>query len=136
MEYLNDIISLAQVVAGYLPDWLVIAILSPIAVMYILWIFYLAIMNLKSAKDAGTMTKVAYSLALPMLVAGYILDIVVNVTIGTLLFLDFPHYKRLTLSARMSYLYEPGSTAWRSKLSEWFARNLLNNYDPSGQHID
>lgn len=109
-------------------------ILYAFAAMYALWLFYLAIMNLKRAKDAGTMTKAALVFALPIAIVGYILDVVVNVTIGTVLFLDLP--REVTLSSRMSRLYEPGSTAWRSRLAEWFARNLLNTYDPSGQHID
>lgn len=107
-----------------------------LAAIYGLWFFYLAIMNLKRAKDAGRMTPFAKVFAYGIAVPGFILDIAVNVTIGTLLFLEPPHYKRLTLSARMSHHYEAGSTAWRSRLAHWFARNLLDPYDPSGQHID
>lgn len=104
--------------------------------LYTLWFFYLAIMNLKRVKDSGRMTKFAYIVALPMAAFGYVLDIVVNIVIGSILFLELPHYKRLTLSARMSYHYEPDSDKWRSKLANWLARNLLDAYDPSGQHID
>jgi hypothetical protein len=93
-------------------------------------------MNLKRAKDNGTMTPVAEKLGYSIAIPGYILDILVNIFIGSILFLEFPHYKRLTLSARMDYLYVPGSTSWRSRLADWFARNLLNTYDPSGEHID
>lgn len=133
LEYLSPILS----VLSFLPDqvwqWPLYFFVFPV---YALWLFYLAIMNLKRAKDAGTMTRTALILALPIGIIGYVIDIVVNVTIGTILFMEFPHYARLTLSARMSYLYVEGSTDWRSKLADWFARNLLNSYDPSGKHID
>lgn len=113
-------------------QWLAV----PVLAVYALWLFYLAIMNLKRAKDAGTMTKAALILALPIGIVGYVLDIAVNVIIGTLLFLDLPKLRHLTLSARLSDYYEADSTHWRSRLAGWLARNLLNTYDPSGQHID
>jgi hypothetical protein len=102
--------------------------------VYLLWLFYLAIMNLKRAKDAGTMTPVALVLGYGIAVPGLLIDIAVNITVGTVLFLDVPRLSRLTLSARMSWYYEH-DTGWRRSLSEWFARNLLNTYDPSGKHI-
>jgi hypothetical protein len=112
------------------------AVMGGIAAVYILWFFYLAIMNLKRAKDSQLMTKFAYIAALPMLIGGYILDIAVNVTIGSILFLEFPHYKRLTLSARMSYHFCDGGDKWRTRLACWFAKNLLDPYDPTGSHLN
>jgi len=35
--------------------------------MYVLWVFYLAVMNLKRARDAGTLTKPALVLGMPVL---------------------------------------------------------------------
>lgn len=109
-------------------------VLDAFGAIYVLWLFYLAIMNLKRAKDAGTMTPVARVLGYGIAVPGLILDVIVNVTVGTVLFLDAPHLSRLTLSARMSWYYN-NDTGWRRDLSEWFARSLLNTYDPSGEHI-
>lgn len=111
-------------------------VLLALASVYALWFFYLAIMNLKRGMVAGRLTPVAKVFGYGIAVPGFLLDIAVNVTIGTLLFLELPHYQRLTLSARMSHHYQSGSTAWRSKLAHWFAVNLLDPYDPSGQHID
>jgi len=138
---MDHILTFLQIVAalGWLPDWSLFALeymAYALAAIYGLWFFYLAIMNLKRAKDAGTMTPFAKVFAYGIAVPGFLLDIAVNVVIGTVLFLELPHYKRLTLSARMSYHYVPRSTAWRSRLAHWFARNLLDPYDPSGKHID
>jgi len=133
IEIIKALVSLLQI----LPDGLVTMFIGyPLLAVWSLWIFYLAIMNLKKAKEAGTMTPVAKFCGYSIVIPGYILDILVNIFIGSILFLEFPNYKRLTLSARMDYLYVPGSISWRSRLADWLARNLLNTYDPSGEHID
>lgn len=102
--------------------------------MYVLWVFYLAVMNLKRAQEAGTLTKPALVLGMPVLVIGYAIDILVNVVVASVLFLELPHYQRLTLSARLGY-HLRNSSNWRYKLSLWIVRNLLDSFDPSGKHV-
>ena len=85
-----------------------------------LWVFYLAVMNLKRARDAGTLTKPAL--------------VLVNVVVASVLFLEPPHYQRPTLSARLGYHLRYSSN-WRYKLSLWIVRNLLDSFDPSGKHV-
>ena len=90
------------------------------ASLYVLWVFYLAVMNLKRARDAGTLTKPAL--------------VLVNVVVAAVLFREPPHYQRLTLSARLGYPLRYSSN-WRYKLSLWIVRNLLDSFDPSGKHV-
>jgi len=45
---------------------------------YILWVFYLAVMNLKRVKDAGLMTKTAMVFGYPILLAGWLVDFIIN----------------------------------------------------------
>lgn len=101
---------------------------------YILWVFYLAVMNLKRSRDAGTIPKTALVLGYPLLIVGFTIDILVNISIGSLLFLEWPNYKRLSLSARMSYLVN-NDHGWRAKLAKFIGENLLDPFDPSGKHI-
>ena len=98
--------------------------------IYVLWIFYLAVMNLKRAKDAGQMTKTALILGYPIVIVGYLFDVLVNIFVITLVFVELPH--EWTVTARLSRLkYTAG---WRAKLAKWFCENLLDQFDPSGCH--
>lgn len=101
--------------------------------LYVLWVFYLAVMNLKRARDAGTLTRNALYLGYPVLLIGYGIDVLVNLTVCTILFLEIP--KEWTVTGRLKrHLYhsEPGS--WREVIAAWFCANLLNSFDPDGRH--
>jgi hypothetical protein len=100
--------------------------------IYVLWIFYLAVMNLQRSRDAGTLTRPAYYLGLPILYIGLAIDAFVNVFILTWMFLDLPREPLVT--ARLSR-YAAGSNGWRKTLALWYAVNLLDTFDPSGKHI-
>lgn len=101
--------------------------------LYVLWIFFLAVMNLSRCRENGTLTKAALYLGYPVLLIGYALDVIVNLTILTVLFLEFP--KGWTVTGRLKdhiYRDEPGG--WREKLAGWLCANLLNSFDPDGRH--
>jgi hypothetical protein len=102
------------------------------ASFYVLWILYLAVMNLQRARDAGTITRPAYYLGLPLLYLGLLVDFLVNVFPVTVLFLELP--RELLVTARLTR-YANGPDGWRKRLALWFAHNLLDTYDPSGQHV-
>ena len=99
--------------------------------LYVLWILYLAVMNLKRARDAKTITKTALCFGYPVLIVGYVLDILVNLTLMSIFFLELPHETTMTSRVKR-HLYH--STGWREKLAAWFCFNLLNSFDPSGKH--
>lgn len=102
-----------------------------VVALYLLWPFYLAVMNLKRARDAGQMTKVAYVLGVPILYAGWALDIAVNWFVMTVILLEFP--REGTVTARLKR--HKNDEGFRGKVARWFALHLLDAYDPSGQHI-
>jgi hypothetical protein len=97
---------------------------------YALWVFYLAVMNLKRAKDAGLLSKTAMALGYPVLIFGYLLDCFVNVFVLTLLLLELP--RETTVTSRLKR-HNKG-TGWRKAVAAW-AEPLLDPYDPSGDHI-
>jgi uncharacterized membrane protein YhaH (DUF805 family) len=101
------------------------------AVSYALWIFYLAVMNLKRVRDAGKLGTVAKVFGYPVLLVGYVLDVLVNVTLMTVLFLEIP--RETTVTARLKRHNRTGS-GWRQRLAAWF-EPLIDPYDPSGNHI-
>lgn len=99
--------------------------------IYLLWFFYLAVMNLARARDNGTLTRTALYLGSPIFIIGYALDVLVNIFIMTILFLELP--KEWTVTGRVKRHIYHGS-GWRESLASWFCYNLLNAFDPDGKH--
>lgn len=96
------------------------------------WVFFACIMNLKRVRDAGELTLPAKLFGFPTLFLGYILDVVLNITLGTLLFMELPCEP--LFSTRLQRLTNTQPTRWRGKLALWVRRSLLDNIDPSGIH--
>jgi len=107
------------------------AILIGIGSTYLLWIFYLAVMNLKRAKNAGMLTRTAKALGYPVLFVGWILDAFVNVFVLTLVMLELPRELLVTTRLKRHNRYGRG---WRKSFARWF-EPLLDPFDPSGDHI-
>jgi hypothetical protein len=107
------------------------AVLIGLGSTYALWIFYLAVMSLKRAKDAGLLTATAKVLGYPVLVVGWLLDAFVNVFVMTMLLLEIP--QELTVTARLKR-HNRVTGGWRKAVARW-AEPLLDPYDPSGDHI-
>ena len=92
---------------------------------YALWIFYLAVMNLKRARDAGLLNKTALTLGYPVLIVGYLLDAFVNVFVMSLLFVEI--LEELTVTSRLKRHIKT-SDGWRLRLASWFIP-ILNPFD-------
>lgn len=99
--------------------------------LYTLWVFYLAVMTLKRARDANLLTKTATVFGVPVLVIGLILDFIANVFVMSLILLELP--KETTVTARLKR-HNKESTGWRLSIVKW-AEPLLDPFDPSGDHI-
>ena len=99
--------------------------------MYLLWIFYLAVMNLARAKRAGKLNSTATILGTPVLVIGYLLDFLVNVFVMTVILFELP--REMTVTARLKR-HHLTSTGWRLAVVLWF-EPILDPYDPDGDHI-
>ena len=98
---------------------------------YVLWIFFLAVMNLKRAKQAGQLSSTARFLGTPVLIVGYLLDAFVNIFVMTLLMLELP--EELTVTARLKR-HINYTSGFRHRFALWF-QPLLDPYDPSGKHL-
>jgi hypothetical protein len=108
-------------------------LLWPLASLYALWVFYLAVMNLKRAKDAGTLPRTALVFGYPLLIAGLLIDLFVNVFVASIIFLDLP--RELTMTARLKRYVREQPGTWRASVAIWFASNLLDAFDPGGKHV-
>jgi hypothetical protein len=107
------------------------AILIGLVAPYVLWVFYLAVMSLKHAQDAGLLTRTAKVLGYPVLIVGYLLDCAVNALVLSVLLVELP--RELTVTARLKR-HNQYSTGWRKAVARW-AEPLLDPFDPSGDHI-
>lgn len=120
----------------YIPLWLLwsAGLLLLIRLPFTLWVFYLAVMNLKVVRDTTGLhprTKVLGSI---VLIEGYVKDFLVNILLSIVL-LEFP--RELTVSERLKRHNVPGTnrlSAWRYRVAQWF-EPLLDPHDPSGDHI-
>lgn len=110
---------------------LITAPLYAIGAAWLLWVFYLATMNLKRAKDAGLLNKTTYALGLPVLVIGLLLDLLINVLVMSLVLWEIP--RELTVTARLKRHHKT-STGWRLAVVRWF-EGILDPFDPSGDHV-
>lgn len=110
--------------------------LAYLAALYVLWVYYLAVMNLKRSIDAGTapapMKWLGYIVVLPPAV---LLDWLVNVALS-LPMLDMPAWWGELVTGRLKrYAYEPQYFGtWRQTFAINFAL-ILDAADPSGKHI-
>jgi hypothetical protein len=98
---------------------------------WLLWVFFLAVMSLKRARDAGTLSKFAWVLGMPVLVIGLLLDLVINVLVMSVVLWEIP--RELTVTARLKR-HNKQSTGWRLVVAKWF-EPILDPFDPSGDHI-
>lgn len=105
--------------------------LFSIAAIWGLWVFFLAVMSLQRARDAGLLTPFAKVLGYPVLFAGLALDAIVNTVVMTILFLELP--REWTVTSRLKRHNREGRGT-RQKLAQWF-EPLLDPYDPNGDHI-
>lgn len=99
--------------------------------LYALWVFFLAVMSLKRAKDAGTLTFWNKMFGYPVLFVGLLLDFLANTLVLTVLLGELP--REGTVTARLKRHNET-STGWRKAVAVWSEQHL-DQFDPSGDHI-
>ena len=109
-------------------------IVWPLAGVLLLWalcVFFLAVMTLKRAKDAGLLGFWAKVFGYPVLFIGLALDFLANVLVLSVLLLELP--REGTVTSRLKR-HNATSTGWRKAVAVW-AEPLLDPFDPSGDHI-
>lgn len=108
-----------------------IAVAVSLAAFYVLWVLYLAVMNLKRVKDAQGLHRNALVLGTPLLLVGYLLDTILNWTVMTIVLLELP--RETTVSARLKR-HNTDKGGWRLSVVRWF-ETILDPFDPSGDHV-
>ena len=104
------------------------------AVFFVLqtWAYYLAVMNLMEARDEGNLTTPAKVMGYAVLIIGYPLDIILNVFIGSILFLELP--KDPMFTSRVSRWYN--SKTWRGTQARFWCHHFLDPFEEDLKHCN
>lgn len=106
--------------------------LYTLAGIWLLWVMYLAVMNLMRVRDLGALTRPAYWLGMmTVLIPGYVLDCLINIGPMSLLLAEVP--REWTVSARVERHCKEGR-GYRYAVCMWMRLHLLAPFDPSGRH--
>ena len=108
-----------------------IAALVALAMCYVLWLHFLAVMAIQTALETKTLTPVGRRFGYAILIPGYLMDILVQMTIAVLAFAELPY--ELTVSGRVKRLIANGD-GWRKTLALWLRDHLLKPFVPTGRH--
>lgn len=101
--------------------------------MFLLWVFYLAAMNLLRVHRAKKLGRVAFALGVVVMVIGWCLDVLANWVVFTVLLCELPRWREWTVTARLQRHH--GDATWRAKVAQWFETELLGEFDPDGTHV-
>lgn len=99
--------------------------------LIVFWYAYILVMGLYRAHLDDRLNKFTFTLALPALAVGYVMDIITNIFIASFIFLEPP--KELLVTTRLQR-YIKGPVTWRRDRAMWVCHTLLDYFDPSGKH--
>lgn len=108
-----------------------IAALVALSMVYTLWLHFLAVMSLQAAITAKRLTPWGLRFGYTVLVPGYLMDVLVQMTVATLAFAELP--REWTVSGRVKRLVNTGD-GWRKTLALWLRDQMLRPFDPTGRH--
>lgn len=107
-------------------------IIASLLALYALFLLYVLTMSFKRAWPS--MGIVAKACAVPVVVVGVVLDWLVNMLIGTVMFMDPPSAIGELLTGRLQRMRrDENALSWRYRLATYICQGL-NNFDPSGEH--
>jgi hypothetical protein len=113
-------------------DPAVLALAGTIAFLWAFWGLYVLVMGLYRAHLDKRLSRAAYVLAAPFLAVGAAVDVLANLTIASLVFLEPP--REWLVTSRLQRHNRDHESGWRGDLSEWICTHLLDVFDPTGNH--
>ena len=128
-------------------------LLFAVVYMWPFYVFYVLIMAVYRAKLAGRLCGFSLLLLYPFVLVAALVDVLCQLTIASVIFLELPRtcWQSTTVtiwrwSFNVTYLYvEPLVTTrlkrlhasddgWRTALAAYVCQNLLDPFDPTGDH--
>lgn len=106
--------------------------LYPIAYLYAFWLAYIVVMGAYRAHLAKRLSLIATILLSPVIAVGILMDVVANLTIACVIFMDGP--EEWLVTTRLIRYKKQEQRDWRSEFAEGICNNLLDVFDPAGVH--
>ena len=101
--------------------------------LWALWVLYIAMMNIKRVEATQAMPLRVKILVYPTIVVFELVEIVANVFVCSIIFLDWPREVRVSDRLRR-YWVKPEKYGWRLHIVK-FLKPMLDPFDPAGPHI-
>jgi hypothetical protein len=124
-------------------DWTKAWGLISLLLIFLTWVFFLAVMRLREMRDAGKLafkvSPVLCVFAYVALIIGLILDVLVNYIVATIVLMELPKPKELLTTARLCRWYHTTDTSWYTRTVRIrfvrFGQIMLDSADTDGKHI-
>lgn len=97
--------------------------------LWLFWVFYVAVINLYRINKVQKIRGIAGILAYFTLLVGATMDFITNMVL-TIVFLDPP--REFLVTQRL--IRYKAQTGWRTNFANLICQQLLNRFDPSGDH--
>lgn len=99
--------------------------------LWFFWAMYVFVMGIYRAYLSKRLGPVNFVLGFPLVLVGAITDIVANLVIAPIVFLDIP---REWLVTTRLLRYRRGEDGWRKTISTYICDHMLDVFDPTGNH--
>lgn len=93
---------------------------------------YLSVMALFRAYKAGTMPIASKVFGYQILAVGLIVDVVMNLTLFSVFFLELPREWLVTTRLKR-HIHQSGFRGW---MARFLCHEILSPFDPTGSHCD
>lgn len=106
------------------------AVTASILFVFTLFALYLSYVTLRVARDNGKLAsapRIVQAVCWTILIVAFGLDIVFNLTVGTIAFLELPSLHRPTFTMRCKK--HMASMSWRGRLARWVCEGWLNPFE-------
>lgn len=106
------------------------AVLGSVILTVLLFTLYLSYCALNVAYKNGKLRaapKLVQGVCWTIFITALVLDVIFNVTVGTLAFLELPELRRLTFTMRCKK--HMSADGWRGKLARWVCEGWLNPFE-------
>ena len=114
------------------PQTILRAALLTLAALWAFWALYVFTMGLYRAFLKRRLSLIMCS---PVVALAFALDVVMQLTVFTIVFLELPRDPLVTYRLRR-YMRELPPEHWRRRWTDYLCKHLLDPFDPTGSHCD